>query len=559
MKILTWFCGCFIMSLMGTNNPLPLLSLNGCKDADSTQQTALPDASQVFTPEMFGAIGDGQVHKLADKYKSLQQAQIDYPGVKDLDITLDGAALQKAIDMAALQNTTVLAGKKYVINYPLITKSNVTIEGNGKGFIRNDNSREKSVLHLIFYFGNYNPAAFDKSLNNNAGFTLYPVNGVVKAGDSFVQLKNKQDMKSFKAGQLVMLSSASKRKQGDKKILLPYHITVCKITKMESDRLYFEYPIDETIESAEIAANGNYDPVAEVNFEGVENVTVRNMSFDAEHVVLRTYGYKCKLENLRIDNGVRLIGLNAFARSEISNISGTFGWRGIEVKTGTHNLVLKNINGTYKPADGYTATIDLISLGQYCRSVTIDSFKFDCGDVAMKHGLITIRSRKNVISNGIVIAKGQKRPFLELFNERYVEDPQFGCYGNHIKHVAFYGGSQMRNMFSIGDDEDAKRAGPAKDAPAKAYKKVSKQEKSGNPVNDEDNDDALVYEYLTDVAPHSNIIENCFFDAGSVKSVAMLNDGKHNIIRNCRFTRARIMYYTELLKKSNTITGNQEE
>jgi hypothetical protein len=69
-----------------------------------------------------------------------------------------------------------------------------------------------------------------------------------------------------------------------KKILLPYHITISKITKIEGAKIYFEYPIDEEVDSAQIAANGSYDPLAEINFEGVENVTLKNINVNAEHL-----------------------------------------------------------------------------------------------------------------------------------------------------------------------------------------------------------------------------------------------------------------------------------
>lgn len=559
MKIsffLLWFC---CLGLFGPGNYLPILSINGCKDADSTNVgnvNATP-SSKIFTPEMYGATGDGRIHKLSEKYASLTDAAKDYPGVKDLEISFDGAALQKAIDIAAINNGIVIAEKNYVINYPLFTRNNLVIDGNTNGKITNDNSRDKDILRIVFFMGNYNAIAFNKENNSNAGFNLYKVSGSVKAGQDYVSLANNADLSFFKTGQIVMLSSALKRKQGDKKILLPYHITVSKIVKIENGKLYFEYPIDENVDVAEIAANGNYDPLAEMKFEAVENVSIKNMSFDAEHITLRTYAYNCHLENLKIENGVRLIGVNAFSRSTIKNISGTFCWRGIEIKTGTQHLELKNISGTYKPSENFTATLDMISLGEYCRNVTIDSFVFDCGDAAMRHGLITLRSRKNVISNGAVTAKYQKKPFVELYNERYIDDPQFGCYANRISNVAFYGGDQMRNLFSIGDDEETSKAGPAKEAPARAYKKKLNTNKSNQQSTSDGDDDTIAYEFLANIPPQANIIENCFFDAGTIKSIAILNDGVKNIIRNCKFKKGRLMY-SQKMKEMNTISGITE-
>ncbi len=560
MKIPFFLLSFCWMGLFGTNSYLPILSINGCKEADSskTGNSSTNQTSKIFTPEMYGATGDGSMHKISERYKTLSEATKEYPGVKDLEISLDGAAFQKAINMASANNGTVIAEKKYVINYPLQTRNNLTIDGKGNGKITNDNTRDKDILHIAFLMGNYNAVAFVKLNNDNAGFNLYKVSGAIKAGQQFAEIAEKSELSNFHIGQIVMLSSALKRRQGDKKILLPYHITVSKIVKIDNGKLYFEYPIDENVESAEIAANGNYDPLAETAFEAVENVTIRNMAFNAEHITLRTYAYNCHLENLKIENGIRLIGVNAFSRSTIKNISGTFGWRGIEIKTGTDHLEIKNVSGTYKPLENFTATLDMISFGEYCRNVTLDSFVFDCGDVAMRHGLITIRSRKNVISNGVVTAKYQKRPFVELFNERYIEDPQFGCYSNRMTNVNFYGGEQMRNLFAIGDDEETSKAGPAKEAPARAYKKKLKNKISQEQDPEGAEEDAIAYEFLANTSPQYNIIENCFFDAGSAKSVATINDGKKNIIRNCKFKKARLIY-SQKMKELNTISGISEE
>src|SRR5262249_662136 len=146
----------------------------------------------------------------------------------------------------------------------------------------------------------------------------------IVAGQNYAQLSNVSDVSSFKTGQLVIVASAFKRKQGEKKILLPYHMTISKIMRIDGSKLYFEYPVDENVDSVQIAANGDYDPLAEINFEGVENVTVRNLAVDAEHFTIRTYAYNCHIDNVKITNAIRVIGINAMAHSTITNVTGTF-------------------------------------------------------------------------------------------------------------------------------------------------------------------------------------------------------------------------------------------
>jgi hypothetical protein len=145
------------------------LSCNTNSPGNSANSFASPAGSgnavnaKTVTPEMFGATGDGTSHTLSSKYQSLDAARKDFPGVKDLDITLDGAAFQKAIDEASKSGGEVDAEKSYVINYPLITRSNVVIDGKNKGLVYNDASRSKNALHLAFYFGNHSASAFVKA------------------------------------------------------------------------------------------------------------------------------------------------------------------------------------------------------------------------------------------------------------------------------------------------------------------------------------------------------------------------------------------------------------
>jgi len=494
-------------------------------------------AQKVFTPEMFGATGDGKIHKLSARYNTIEAARKDFPGAKDLDITLDGAAFQKAIDIAAKNKGEVIAEKNYAINFPLITRSDIIIDGNKKGFIYNDRSRSKNIHHLAFFFGDYSASAFYKSNNNSSGYILYNVKGGIAAGQNHVQLNNPSDAASFRIGQLVMIASAFSRTQGEKKILLPYHITISKIVKIEDGRIFFEFPIDEDVDSVQIAANGNYDPVAEINFEGVENVTLRNLTVDAAHLTIRTYGYKCHIDNVKVINGIRIIGLNAMAHSTITNIEGTFAWRGIEIKTGSSDVLIRNIKATYQAIPGYNHCIDAISLGQYNRNIVIDSFNINTGEQSFKHSLIDLHGRKATISNGTINCKNQKKPFLAFYNEHYVNDPRFGCYANTVRNVKFYGGAAVKKVMVIGDDKN---------------KNENKKPDEANEGDDGYSD----IPYTANIPPTKNIVDNCLFDGGSQESTADLIQGQQNIVRNCIFTNARLKI-SPTFRNKNIISNNK--
>ena len=518
---------------------------NGRQDVKNTSySSSTPDAGKdalSVTPEKFGAIGDGKIHKLSSSYSSLKDAQKDFPGVKDLDITIDGAAIQKAVDYAASKNGgEVVAEKNYAINFPIITRNNVIIDGKNKGIIYNDRSRVKYLHQWAFLIGNHHGVAFNTADNSSGAYKMYNVAGSLTAGQNNVQLANPSDASSLKVGQLVMIISAFKRQQL-RKTLLPYHITMDKIVRMDGSKLYFEYPVDENLEGAQIAANGGYDGFAEINFEGVENVTIRNLTIDAGQITGRCYGYKCHIDNIKLINGVRIVGTNALSHSTITNITGTFSWRCIEIKTGSSDLLIRNINATYKALADTDHCRGVISTGEYNRNITIDSFKIDLESQNIDQPIITLQARKAVISNGIIYCKNQTNSFLKFYNEHYIPDPEFGCYGNKVSNVKFYGSPSMKNVLSIGDREGNNNR----------QNKVAKRDK-GNTNNKK----AAVPEG-EGTPPTANVVENCLFDGGSATSFAALNEGDQNVVRNCVFTKAKLKI-SPAFQQKNTISNNKE-
>jgi hypothetical protein len=454
------------------------------------------------TPEMFGAIGDGKFRKLSTKYSTLADAKKDYPSVQDMDFTIDGAAFQKAVDYVASKGGgEVIAKKNYAINFPIEAKSNVVIDGAGVGFITNDNSRNKPVLNNAFFVGNYHGIAFGTN-----GFKFYKINGPVKAGQDNVKVNDAGD---FKPGQIVMLCSFSKKKTNKANTELPYQITVSKIVKISGNTIFIEYPIDEDMADAEIAANGAFDPFAQIPFYGVENVTIKNFTINARGWATRWYGYKCDIENLKLINSDVLIVGSALVRSTIKNISGNFNYRCIEIKTGSYNLVVDGVNGTYKPFKGAKESRSVISIGEYNRNITVKNFTIDMGNLNIQNdAVIGISSRKNIVSNGKIYCKNHFGVVLRFFSDKAVDNEKLGCYDNKISNVDFYSNSNVKYYVFMGSDKP------------------------------------------DEIAPSNNVVESCNFFGGSVKTAVLLNSGNSNTIRQCSFEKAR------LTKKQQFATNN---
>lgn len=514
------------------------------------QETSAIPAQNIFTPEMFGAIGDGSMHKLSEKYSSLQAAQKVYPGITDLNISIDGAAFQKAIDNASAVNGQVLAQKKYIINSPIIMKDNVIVDGNNIGQLTNDRSRGK-MLSWAFFFGDLAPYGFNKEENNGAGFNFYDVKENMQEGQDYLTLSATEDAASFKTGQVVLLVSAFKRKQNISKVMLPYHISMNKIVKIEAGRMYFEFPFDENVDTVQICANGNFDSHTGINFGPVQNVTLKNMQIDAAQISGSEYAYKCHIDNIRLINGIRLVGINAMAHSTYTNISGNFSWRCIEIKTGSHDLLVKNIHGIYKPIDGYPQPVDAISIGQYNRHITVDSFDIDFGNASPKITTINFRSRKSVISNGSITCTAQQTSFVKFHNEHYIANPVFGCFENTLKNVKFTGGTGMKTVFEMGDG-----VGINKDKRKDNWVTQKKMSRKANKAeNDADMDKLYDAPQTANTAPQANLVQNCVFDGGAGNAIAKFQDGKANTISDCIFTNARAKFVTGFLQ-NNTMKNN---
>lgn len=64
----------------------------------SNGRTQKQKNAELVTPYDFGAIGDGVYHKLSEKYKTLEEAQVKYPSAQSLDDSIDLCALEAFFD-----------------------------------------------------------------------------------------------------------------------------------------------------------------------------------------------------------------------------------------------------------------------------------------------------------------------------------------------------------------------------------------------------------------------------------------------------------------------------
>lgn len=89
----------------------------------------------------FGAIGDGTLHTLAERYSTLAAAQADFPFVTSLTESIDGTAIQAALNAAfnyGLGQAGIGDGT-YVVNRSISMRAGVTLAGDGKVVITQPN------------------------------------------------------------------------------------------------------------------------------------------------------------------------------------------------------------------------------------------------------------------------------------------------------------------------------------------------------------------------------------------------------------------------------------
>lgn len=131
------------------------------------------------TPEQFGAIGDGTLHPLSERFSTIADAQIVYPHATSLSQSIDWAAMQSALNSS--YHTLDTSNGNYVVNSNLTRSESLHwIGGSGKKVQMVNNSfilLSGSITALPKITGGLN------RVSRTVTFTTVPA---LSAGDSFV-------------------------------------------------------------------------------------------------------------------------------------------------------------------------------------------------------------------------------------------------------------------------------------------------------------------------------------------------------------------------------------
>lgn len=131
----------------------------------AVQRTAQDKMREFVSAKDFGAIGDGALHPLSDRFSSLSAAQAVYPFATSLSQSLDYAGIQAAINTG--RNVYVPSGV-YFINAPLDMSANNTIRGESNAQINRPSTFISVVGNIAcFHYG----ASFNSA--NIENFYIY--------------------------------------------------------------------------------------------------------------------------------------------------------------------------------------------------------------------------------------------------------------------------------------------------------------------------------------------------------------------------------------------------
>lgn len=123
--------------LANTTDPAKGDALVGVKQpvTGAVARTQHDKNADILNAHDFGAIGDGTLHPLSERFASLAAAQAVYPHATALTDSIDWAAIQAGIDACNVASTTsalhIRAGT-YIQNQEFTEKSNVKIYGDGR-------------------------------------------------------------------------------------------------------------------------------------------------------------------------------------------------------------------------------------------------------------------------------------------------------------------------------------------------------------------------------------------------------------------------------------------
>lgn len=346
---------------------------------------------------------------------AINQNKYDFTG-EGLGIKMTGLAADANSNRVIMQNTldwlasegqggriTLASEGHMTIDRPIDMRDRVIIDGRGAlvDNVLDRNAEGASYLtDACFLLG-----IMSEQTTNRHDFQ--PAVEIVK-GSNLVTFSNPAATAGYAVGDVIRAIHAMETAGDGSKILLDHEFN--RVKSIVGGVLELEYPWGIAIEDAGAGTMGvdptgawvaNYSyrvsgpkgvtgdtgtPIFILDRAELHDLRMKMSGFDgtsnASHFTGRAGFFACHLSKIT-QEGVCYNGIygNAMTRSLIEDFSSPYWNRFLEIKVGTHNLVMRNLRG-WKSSAGINSTEQetLLSVGERAREVLIDGLDLDTGN-----------------------------------------------------------------------------------------------------------------------------------------------------------------------------------
>ncbi|MCS0504867.1 glycoside hydrolase family 55 protein [Ancylobacter mangrovi] len=319
---------------------------------------ARADERQVFRPADFGAKGDG----LADDTEALRAAQARASEVGGV-VEYDGV---------------------YRVTSRITLNSHVTHRGvSAEATIRNDSpfDPKRPVDRECFSLGEYTTEMLSR-------FPAAPLKAAAR-GEQTLALGNAALPWRPQPGDFAIVATRERLTtlHGTR---LPVRQQLVKIiaVDMAAGRLDIQHPLTADFPEADLLQLHAFNGFSRQPAHCVEDVRIQRLRFEGGGISFGA-AYDCAFENLTFADVRDLVFGNCLAHSRLEGISGTFWNRGCEIKLGTHDSTVSDLDMTYVPSD-QPAYNGWISLGEMARNVTMSNVRLDASRYTKDGGVILV-------------------------------------------------------------------------------------------------------------------------------------------------------------------------
>lgn len=332
------------------------------------------------------------------------------------------ASFQSAMDsMAALGGGRVRVpqvdadgGQFYSISGPLFLQSGVIVQGEGAAsYIKNVATVDTPAQQkAVFLPGLYHPVYLQD-------LTYYTLDNTA-IGDRTVTLDTASEAANFTVGEPVVIRSQEQWDQviGAETYNQPLYQQINRVRSVDAGtgEVGLDFAVDATMTAPEIAKAN--DP-AVVHAQGrsmyvCDRGGVANLSVHSEKLWITEGGaLECTFRDIWVRQSQAIVYGNSYAHCRFENIRGVFTRQFVEMSAGSHDNVIRDIDGTY--LEGTVENLSPIAFAEQGRNNRLEGFTLDLGEWNLSADMIRLSGvSKTKVRNGRITARGATQSLVHI-------------------------------------------------------------------------------------------------------------------------------------------------